>query len=149
MPISVTTGSRRWGLASSTLCMRGSNKVIAAALFQNLYNCNTRLVVTSATKNISAASAIYQLAVVVNNYTQRAGLHCGHRAGGTALRRHCLGKPLIYIWCHAPYGNIYVTVSEKTDHLAAIQFVQYGSKALHRSRSRDFTISMPRCSTAS
>ena len=42
-----------------------------------------------------------------------------------------------------------VTVSEKTDHLALIQFVQYGPKALQRSRSRDFAISMPRCSTAS
>ena len=43
----------------------------------------------------------------------------------------------------------YVTVSEKTDHLAPMQFVQYGPKALQRSRSRDFAISMPRCSTAS
>ena len=44
---------------------------------------------------------------------------------------------------------VYVTVSENTDHLAPMQFVQYGPRALQRSRSRDFAISMPRCSTAS
>ena len=35
----------------------------------------------------------------------------------------------------------YVTVSEKTDHLAPM----YGPKALQMSRSRNFTVSMPRC----
>ena len=43
----------------------------------------------------------------------------------------------------------FVTVSEKTDHLAPMQFVQYGPKSLQRSLSKDFEISMPRCSTAS
>ena len=35
-----------------------------------------------------------------------------------------------------------VTASEKTDHFAPMQFVQYGPKVLQRSRSRDFAISM-------
>ena len=43
----------------------------------------------------------------------------------------------------------YMIVSEKTDHLAPKDFVQYGPKVLQRSRSRDFAISMSRCSTAS
>ena len=43
-------------------------------------------------------------------------------------------------------NNNYVTISEKTDHLAPMQFVQYRPKVLQRSLSRDFAISMPRCS---
>ena len=51
--------------------------------------------------------------------------------------------------CVPKVKNSHVTVSEKTDHLAPMQFVQYGPKALQRCRSRDFAISMPQCSTAS
>ena len=35
---------------------------------------------------------------------------------------------------------LYVTRSEKTDHFVIKQIVQYGPKALPRSRSRDFAI---------
>ena len=52
-------------------------------------------------------------------------------------------------WLWLVCASMIVTLSEKTDHLAPIQFVQYGPKALQRSRSRDFAISMPQCSTAS
>ena len=51
--------------------------------------------------------------------------------------------------CVCMFMCVYVTVSEKTDHLAPMQFVQYGPKALQRSRRRDFAISTPQCSTAS
>ena len=70
-----------------------------------------------------------------------------------------IGKIIIYCSvCAQCYNNvlsvtvcqtIHVTGSEKTDHSTQIRFLQYGSIALQRSRSRDFAISMPRCSTAS
>ena len=64
---------------------------------------------------------------------------------------HCPIHPKIEIGAVSDqlHAEKNVTVSEKTDHLAPIQFVQYGPKALQRSRSRDFAISMPGCSTAS
>ena len=53
-------------------------------------------------------------------------------------------------WSVHVNGNYnYVTGSEKTDHFVITQLVQYGPKALQRSQSREFAISMPRCSTAS
>ena len=64
---------------------------------------------------------------------------------GVSLCVSCKAARVAYIVCL----SIFVTVSEKTDHLAPMQFVQYGPKALQRSRSKDFTISMPRCSKAS
>ena len=60
--------------------------------------------------------------------------------GRTILRQECQKQ--------SPKG-IYVTGSEKTDHFVIMEIVQYGPKALPRSRSRDFAISMPRCSTVS
>ena len=41
------------------------------------------------------------------------------------------------------YSKAIVTGSEKTDHFVVTQIVQYGPKALSRSQSRDFAISMP------
>ena len=52
----------------------------------------------------------------------------------------------VLLKCHL---KLNVTGSEKTDHFVINQFVQYGPKELPRSRSRDFAISMPRCSMVS
>ena len=42
----------------------------------------------------------------------------------------------------------YVIMLEKTDHSAQLHSLQFGPKALLRSQSRDFVISMPQCGTA-
>ena len=53
---------------------------------------------------------------------------------------------IIIVECTVHYNIVTViynmTVSEKTDHLAPMQFVQYGPKVLQKSRSRDFTITI-------
>ena len=54
------------------------------------------------------------------------------------------GRPCMYVTADIVKGGLYVTGSEKTDHFVIMQFVQYGPKALPRSQSRDFAISMPR-----
>ena len=56
---------------------------------------------------------------------------------------------LYHTSCRKCYILIYVTRSKKTDHFVIMQVVQYGPKALPRSQSQDFAISMPQCSTIS
>ena len=83
-----------------------------------------------------------------------ACLHHGYSKSYEALKVVCDGPRMrqeLY-YCKARNVSLhytYVTVLDKTDHSAQIHFLQYRPKALLRSQSRDFVISMPRYSTAS